>query len=378
MPGPAMAEEPPLGIVQQGNGSGWQWIVLPTPEGGRDLTVWRQAGDGETVSGRYDLSACIFRDADPEEGIRGYRLTGRDAGIIGTVCQRDDGAQHVMLFDPAVDPAYPVAALSGTVRAGIEWQNNRVLLYEESAADESPEGQAEVEMARTEMTWPIDAEALLREAGFQPFEAGQVPPPRIDWHREELRFIARLETIIRHRDLIALRDILAEDIMSSFGGNGGIEEFFNVWNLNENPEEAELWPLLDELLTEGPSIAPNADVEAAGPSEPRPLVFPYVFQAFPDGRDAFSFGVVMGVDVPLRATPSRTARIEGRLSHALVRPMGRAQGLDGRDGDWVLVADHDGTIGYVPEEYYASPVGYRALFTPGPGGYRLTQLVAGN
>ena len=51
-------------------------------------------------------------------------------------------------------------------------------------------------------------------------------------------FRARLQSIIAGRDTAALMSLVAADVLNSFGGDGGREEFREKWSLAEPAESA--------------------------------------------------------------------------------------------------------------------------------------------
>lgn len=102
------------------------------------------------------------------------------------------------------------------------------------------------------------------------------------------------------------------------------------------------------------------------------LWFPYLFATFPgDRHDVFSHACVIGKDVNLRAEPSRSSRVCGRLSYDIVQILAD-------HGEWFRVLTPEARIGYVHRDYIYSPIGIRAGFQLIGGHWRLMYFLSGD
>jgi len=174
-------------------------------------------------------------------------------------------------------------------------------------------------------------------------------------------FRAQLAVAVARHDAAALRAALADDVSTSFGGDGGIAEFFEMWH-PERPD-SELWPALAEVLALGGGFHDNGAFEA-----------PYVAFAWPDEFDSFEYVAIVGRDVRVRAGPDAQAEVLATVAFAIL-----ARGeADAPDAQWVAVTLPDGRAGFVAARYARSPVGRRATFEKVDGAWKITALVAGD
>ena len=107
----------------------------------------------------------------------------------------------------------------------------------------------------------------------------------------------RLEVAVRRRDADALLALVDPDIRTSFGGTGGIDHFRAQWKLDA-PDSA-LWPELDAILSSGGTFR--------GPAAARSFWAPYVYSAWPEGKDSFTHVAALGPDVEVRESASASA-----------------------------------------------------------------------
>jgi hypothetical protein len=89
---------------------------------------------------------------------------------------------------------------------------------------------------------------------------------------------ARLLEAVLQRDMAFILGILSQDILNSFGGNGGIAEFKE----QRKPEQpgSKLWPTLLTVLVLGGSFR-----------DERTFAAPYTYSRFPDQLDAFELTI---------------------------------------------------------------------------------------
>ncbi len=138
--------------------------------------------------------------------------------------------------------------------------------------------------------------------------------------------------------------------------------------------DPERWAILARLLRRGGKFT------MVGTNEGRKRMFfaPYTYFAqLPDGTGTYDVVTITGSRVAVRARPSRTAPVLGRLSHRVVR-VHWVQGRPVRTGDWYRITMPDGRTGYVPSRYAKSPVDYRAGFVKHEGRWTLYAALAGD
>jgi hypothetical protein len=179
-------------------------------------------------------------------------------------------------------------------------------------------------------------------------------------------FRARLMQAVQRRDAAYLLSIVSPKIETSFGGDGGIEEFKTMWK----PERAqsEVWSELTKVLSLGGAFDKDGIFEA-----------PYISAKWPEDKDGFELGVIIGENVRVRAAPQISSSIMRQLSFDIVDvPDWQANKARGEKRDWIKVKLSDGQSGYVAEEFIRSPIDYRAGFQKQDGRWLMTFFIAGD
>jgi Bacterial SH3 domain len=179
-------------------------------------------------------------------------------------------------------------------------------------------------------------------------------------------FRARLIQAVQRRDAAHLLNILSPKIHNSFGGDGGIEEFKTMWK----PERAqsEVWTELAKVLSLGGAFDKDGIFEA-----------PYISAKWPEDKDGFELGAIIGENVRVRAAPQISSSIMRQLSFDIVEVTDwGGNKARGEKRDWIKVKLSDGQSGYVAEEFIRSPIGYRAAFAKEEGRWVMTYFIAGD
>lgn len=102
------------------------------------------------------------------------------------------------------------------------------------------------------------------------FGQEKLPPPKMEINNPILdEFVTELKNAVKNKDKEYIINILDPDILTSFGGNGGIEEFKNSWDLSS---DGDFWKLMDKLLKLGGGKLQSDDF----------YVIPYVFSDWPE------------------------------------------------------------------------------------------------
>ncbi len=179
-------------------------------------------------------------------------------------------------------------------------------------------------------------------------------------------FRARLIQAVQRRDAPYLLTILSPKIQTSFGGDGGIEEFKTMWK-PERPQ-SEVWPELAKVLSLGGAFDKDGIFEA-----------PYISAKWPEDQDGFALGAIIGDNVRVRAAPQISSSIMRQLSFDIVEvPDWQTNKARGEKRDWIKVKLSDGQSGYVAEEFIRSPIAYRAGFAKEEGRWVVTFFIAGD
>ena len=179
-------------------------------------------------------------------------------------------------------------------------------------------------------------------------------------------FRARLIQAVHRRDAGYLLSILSPKIQNSFGGDGGIEEFKTTWK----PERAqsELWTELANVLSLGGAFDKDGI-----------FVAPYISAKWPEDKDSFELGAIIGEHVRVRAAPQISSSIMRELAFDIVEvPDWQKNKARGERRDWIKVKLSDGQSGYIAEEFIRSPVDYRAGFAKEQGRWVMIFFIAGD
>ena len=174
-------------------------------------------------------------------------------------------------------------------------------------------------------------------------------------------FRAQLIATLARRDVPALLEVVHPNIKNSFGGNDGIDEFKQMWALDQ--PDSRLWEELATVLALGGTFSGEDSFTA-----------PYTFSRWPDGVDAFSHVAIIGSSVRVRSAANRTAPTVASLSYTIVEQVESTT----PDDDWVRVRLPGGATGHVDQRYVRSPIDYRAYFSKVGGRWQMTVFVAGD
>lgn len=173
-------------------------------------------------------------------------------------------------------------------------------------------------------------------------------------------FRARLQAALAAHDTSELMRIVSPDILNSFGGDGGRDEFREKWNIAE-PEKSKVWVTLGMVLGLGGSFFTDSTFAA-----------PYLVNRTPG--DGFEVLAVLGKKVFVRAGPSLTSTPIDTLSFETVTMWREKSSTN----DWEPVRTARGRTGWVLTRYLRSPITYRAGFRRHGGRWWMSSLVAGD
>lgn len=124
-----------------------------------------------------------------------------------------------------------------------------------------------------------------------------------------------------------------------------------------------LWDKLEKLLPLGCAVW-----EAT-------IIMPHYFAQDLGERDGFTTFIVIGADVPLKATAANDGETLGNVGWQAVQVNG---GYPPESDAFTPVTTDDGKQGFVARESLRSVVDYRLLADRGDDGWRITMLVAGD
>ena len=174
-------------------------------------------------------------------------------------------------------------------------------------------------------------------------------------HAEFDAFRRELATAVQEKNEAKLLKLIDPKIRTSFGDDGGIDEFRRTWRTS-SPDSA-LWNVLARLLGLGGTLRDGM------------FWAPYVYSAWPDSIDAFENVAAIRAGVPIRKEPSPDAPIVETVDWSILQLMPGTQ----LNQPWLHVK-----TGYVRAEDVYSPIGYRAGFSRRSGRWLMEALVAGD
>ncbi|MEQ8325318.1 MAG: hypothetical protein RID18_00160 [Cytophagales bacterium] len=193
-------------------------------------------------------------------------------------------------------------------------------------------------------------------------------------------FLSDLNRAIAEKDKEFILLHMSSDMVNSFGGDGGIEEFKDYWNFLS--DSSEFWDVAEKIISLGGGNYENGDTYA----------LPYVFSDWPDNGDydVFECMAITGEAVNVRNLPSSDANVLGKLSHDIVKvdwdksyPPFNAIKIEGLQyvGDklWYYIESLEGSLkGYVYWDYIWSPIGYRMGFEKIEGKWAISYFLSGD
>lgn len=179
-------------------------------------------------------------------------------------------------------------------------------------------------------------------------------------NRSFLNFRNQMLDIVNVQDSMALLNHVDDDIEFSFGGENGVRNFSNFFDLNRGGSAA-FWKEMRQVLRLGGKFK-NGEFHA-----------PYVYANWPKNLDAFTHSAVVGSGVRIRSRPSLDAPAIGTASYEILR----LRSVEAPSG-WKAVRTQDGRPGFIASGYLRSPIDYRAHFKRVNGEWKLTVFIAGD
>lgn len=173
-----------------------------------------------------------------------------------------------------------------------------------------------------------------------------------------------MRTAIANKDANALLAMVDPKIRTTFGAGGGLEDFKTAWKLES--KESRLWRELDQILSMGGTLG--------GEEAPPSFWAPYIYSAWPETIDAFSYVAATRAGVPVRERADDSAAEVASLDWEIVERIDSAR----ENETWVHIRTEKGIEGFVASSDVRSPVGYRAGFSRRSGEWKMDALVAGD
>ena len=206
----------------------------------------------------------------------------------------------------------------------------------------------------------LPAVAAEKEIKLEPVDEGAKNPS----FRE---FRDKLIQAAKKHDKEFILNILDPLILNNFGGEGGVREFREQWEMGK--PVCKLWDILFTVLSLGGTF-----ISVEGKKE---FWTPYVYSKFPPDLDAYDYSVIIGKNVIVRKSPDSAAPPITTLSYHIVR-VAKTLHDDSDKPVWVKVVTPSGEKGYVSAKEIRSPLDYRAGFRQVDGKWVMIALVCGD
>ncbi|PTB97029.1 hypothetical protein C9994_04690 [Marivirga lumbricoides] len=192
-------------------------------------------------------------------------------------------------------------------------------------------------------------------------------------------FIVNLENAVDQKDKKFIINHMSANMMNSFGGDGGINEFKEYWNWDS--DSTEFWNLMKHILQLDRGKLKQEDV----------YFIPYVFSEWPETYDPFEHSAITGLNVNVRNKPGlANSQVLGQLTYDIVKvnyeksypsfgsPRIKNVNYIG-EKLWYYIESLDGKLnGYVYWKYIWSPVNYRLGVTKIEDRWLISFLVEGD
>lgn len=178
------------------------------------------------------------------------------------------------------------------------------------------------------------------------------------------KFLIKFDAVVKNKDFDAIKKFISKNILNSFGGEGGLNEFVLTW---KNDQKG-LFDTLTQIRKGGGKLTREKNGTEF-------YCFPRMFTDFPSDLNAFSHGVLIGKEVRVYASPDVKSIVIAKLSHSVVG----VENWVWKKNSWQEIKLKQGVRGYVKSDKIRSPVDYRACFVKNKKGqWSMTQLIAGD
>jgi hypothetical protein len=192
--------------------------------------------------------------------------------------------------------------------------------------------------------------------------------PRDDANPSFREFRGRLMSALDRRDTAFLHAIVAPEIRTSFGAEGGAGHFREMWRTSE--PSSPVWLTLTRVLRMGGKHSSDSMFLA-----------PYVYARWPDSIDAFSHVAVTRENAPVHGQPNAGSPVLGTATYSILRAVewttipGDAMPSD---TSWVKVEMPDTRSGWMRVADVYSPVSWRVAFALRGASWLMILFVAGD
>lgn len=335
------------------------------------IAILKQGSD--KLVARYHLEGGQFCAYDEDncqlDGIFPLVLAGTpDEPVLAIVRHVGAHGQRISVLRPLADREAPVFEATADFALRLVLRRDRLDIAVDRAL---PGGKVQVE----QLHWPTDADVPAGDMGLPDITLPQAPA----LSASAAEFEMQLRAIAAEHDLDGFMALLADDVLVSFGGDGGKEEFADYCRLDSDRGQAVFWATLERLLDQGGwNEAGGTDDD--GEPFPQRMTWPWFFVAWPGDAEAENV-FIANADTPLRAAPDETAPILAQPAETTV-----LYGAGGQDDEvlewvgqgWLEVVAPGGGLGFVRQEDVIPLIENRILAAETPEGWRIDAMVSGD
>ncbi len=277
--------------------------------------------------------------------------------LLATVWQRGVHGEQFILLDPSEQKQLYRLTSSWPLRFSACKEGIAVTIMKEGETADAPLQETHI--------WhnPDSIEIKNGDVAFCSL-VESIPPLDDDPKPASLKqFLHELDNTIATKDFSAIEKILADDVLNSFGGEGGKAEFVKIWK----QRQAALFKQLAALRQGGGRLSSDQD-------NTHLYCKPRSFTDFPQQLDVFTHGVLTGKNIPVHASESSNSPVITRLSYSIVK-VDEWQ----TSQTWQKIQLKQNVQGYVLSTQVRSPIDYRACFVERNNNqWLMTTLVAGD
>ena len=215
----------------------------------------------------------------------------------------------------------------------------------------------------------IDAENEEEEPAFIATKQQLLPPDEQIFDSEFADVYNRFVSAVDQKDLSVIDGFLADETMVSLGEYRlGKVSFYKYWELDANPEQSELWAVLEEIIHLGGLYYP----------ETKTFWAPYTFTDVE--LNGYEYYIVIDRNVKAYASPDSSSEVIEYLNYNILK----VNELPNRfwektDQYFIRITTPSGITGYIQKMHIRSPIDYRlGIECDENGDWKLSFLIAGD
>lgn len=178
-----------------------------------------------------------------------------------------------------------------------------------------------------------------------------------------LKFKKEVFSAIEKKDTNFIISILDTNILNSFGGNGGITEFWEMWQMQD--PNSSFWNELKKVFSMGGTFISN---------ERKTFAMPYLFSLWPEDLDPFTYVAAINKNVEIHESPSKSSKILRKINYDILLLLDYYD----ENNNWKKVMTVDSLSGFIKKDFVRSPIDYRAILQKEKGKWKITSFVSGD